>query len=69
MQPDMRQLVTAMVCSVGFTVLAACGDATDVTLHKPGVYKGKKDPLVEKLRDPKMQEALVARFNQVQTDR
>jgi hypothetical protein len=49
--------------------LVACSEGTDVTLHKPGVYKGPKDPLVEKQRDGKQQEALVARFNQVQTDR
>jgi hypothetical protein len=40
-----------------------------VTLAKPGVYKGPKDPLVEKQNDPKQQEALISRFNQVQTDR
>jgi len=69
MQPHRRRWVIAMTCSAGIAVLAGCGQATDVTLAKPGVYKGQKDPLVEKLRNPKMQEELVARFNQVQTDR
>jgi len=69
MQPQTRQLLMVVACSAGLAVLAGCGQATDVTLAKPGVYKGQKDPLVEKLRNPKMQEELVARFNQVQTDR
>ena len=69
MRPQRRQLLIAVACSVGLAALAGCGNATDVTLAKPGVYKGQKDPLVEKLRNPKMQEELVARFNQVQTDR
>ncbi len=49
--------------------LTGCGESGKVTLHKPGVYKGAKDPLVDKQRDPKQQEALLARFNLVQTDR
>lgn len=68
----MRAAVTctvATVLAVGFVALGGCGESTDVKLHKPGVYKGPKDPLVDKQRDPKQQEALVARFNQVQTDR
>lgn len=68
----MRAAVTytvVTVLAVGFVALSGCGESTDVTLHKPGVYKGPKDPLVDKQRDTKQQEALVARFNQVQTDR
>jgi len=54
----------------GATVFAAgCSESPPVVLHKPGVYKGQIDPLVDKQRDPKQQEALLARFNQVQTDR
>lgn len=49
--------------------LAGCYESPDVTVHKPGVYKGPKDPLVQKQSDPKHQEALISRFNQVQTDR
>lgn len=48
--------------------LVACSEA-DVTLHKPGVYKGPVDPLIEKQRSAQQQEKLVARFNQIQTDR
>lgn len=58
----------------GFAALAAavaagCYESPDVTVHKPGVYKGPKDPLVQKQSDTKHQEALISRFNQVQTDR
>lgn len=48
--------------------LAACSDS-DVTLHKPGVYKGPVDPLIEKQGTAEQQERLVSRFNQIQTDR
>jgi hypothetical protein len=68
----MRAAVTytaVTVLAAGLVALSGCGESTDVTLHKPGVYKGAKDPLVEKQRDPKQQELLLARFNQVQTDR
>lgn len=57
---------TAVFLSLG---LAGCSDSGDVTLHKPGVYKGPVDPLVEKQRSPEQQEKLQARFNQIQTDR
>ncbi|MDH5487774.1 MAG: hypothetical protein OEY53_09770 [Gammaproteobacteria bacterium] len=53
----------------GVVALAGCSKSADVTLYKPGVYKGPVDPLVEKQRSPQQQEALLARFNQVQTDR
>jgi lipoprotein NlpI len=49
--------------------LAGCSDSGDVTLHKPGVYKGALDPLIAKQASPAQQEKLVARFNQIQTDR
>jgi len=52
-----------------FILAAGCSRSEDVTLHKPGVYKGPADPLIELQRNPKQQEALLTRFNQVQTDR
>ena len=51
------------------SMLAGCYESPNVVLHKPGVYKGAKDPLVEKQAMPEQQKQLVARFNQVQTDR
>ena len=56
------------VISLGLA-LSGCSDSGDVTLYKPGVYKGAVDPLIEKQRSPAQQEKLLARFNQIQTDR
>lgn len=50
-------------------VLSACYETADVTVHKPGVYKGPRDPLVTKLRAPEMQQQLKERFAAVQSDR
>ncbi len=61
-------ILSAAVIFLGFA-LVGCSDSTDVTLHKPGVYKGAVDPLIDKQRSPQQQERLVARFNQIQTDR
>ena len=63
LRPVMFVVAGAMVFAAG------CSESPPVVLHKPGVYKGQMDPLVDKQRDPKQQEALLARFNQVQTDR
>jgi len=63
------RIAAAGLIAILVGMFAGCADSTKVTLAKPGVYKGAKDPLVEKQRDPKRQEALVARFNLVQTDR
>lgn len=49
-------------------LLAACGRATEVTLHEPGVYKGPADPLLAKLEQGALREQLDSRF-QGQTDR
>ena len=64
---DMRLM--AVTSAIVALALAGCSDSSDVTLHKPGVYKGAMDPLIETQRSPQQQEKLVARFNQVQTDR
>ncbi|MGE5241725.1 MAG: hypothetical protein ACM3NI_08765 [Bacteroidota bacterium] len=50
-------------------LLAGCYESPKVLLHKPGVYKGPTDPLVAKQATPEQQKQLLARFNQVQTDR
>lgn len=60
---------TVILSAIIVLGIAGCSDSSDVTLHKPGVYKGAMDPLIEKQRSPQQQEKLVARFNQVQTDR
>ena len=49
--------------------LASCYESADVTVHKPGVYKGNQDPLLQKLKSPELQQALVERFEMGQMDR
>jgi hypothetical protein len=61
-------MLGVVIVGVAFAA-SGCSDSSDVTLHKPGVYKGAIDPLIEKQHSPQQQERLVARFNQVQTDR
>ncbi|MFL6622488.1 MAG: hypothetical protein ACJ8KA_05975 [Sulfurifustis sp.] len=62
---------SSLLCAVTVFValVSSCSDSQDVVIHKPGVYKGAIDPLIEKQRSPQQQERLVGRFNQVQTDR
>jgi hypothetical protein len=56
------------VVSLG-VVLVGCSGSEHESLHKPGVYTGAKDPLIEKEASPEQQEKLLSRFNQIQTDR
>lgn len=50
-------------------LLAGCYDDPDVTIHEPGVYKGKHDPLLEKMQTASLQGELDDRFRSVQMDR
>jgi hypothetical protein len=47
--------------------LSACYEDNDVTIHEPGVYKGKVDK--HDLTAEQRAKILHQRFNQVQTDR
>ena len=49
-------------------VLAGCNEATSVTVHQPGVYKGASDPLLSGNTENRANE-LSARFNMGQLDR
>ena len=42
--------------------LGGCGDGEKVTLHEPGVYKGKTDPLVSLQETPEQQAKLQERL-------
>ena len=59
-------IATALLCAV---LVCACYESPDVKVYEPGVYKGEKDPLLEKQRSAEHQEALRQRFNLVQSDR
>jgi hypothetical protein len=56
-------IVAAFIVLAG---LAGCtSEPRSVTMHKPGIYKGEKDPLLAQQR----QQELIDRFKLVQTDR
>jgi hypothetical protein len=55
--------------ALALTLLWGCYQSADITFHEPGVYEGKQDPLLAKLRQPELQQQLIERFKKVQTDR
>lgn len=60
---------TVIFCAlvVASAALAGCYESSDVTVHEPGQYKGTVDPL---LADASArEEALMKRFELIQTDR
>lgn len=65
----MKSVISLAAMALFGLLLSGCSDSSDVTIYEPGVYKGAVDPLIEKQRSPQQQERLLARFNQVQTDR
>jgi len=58
-----------LALTVAMGLLAGCYQSADVTMHKPGVYKGGRDPLQALEKTDKQQQRLRDRFNLVQTDR
>ena len=65
----MRVKSMIAVVMLAATMLAGCYESPNAVLHKPGVYKGPTDPLVAKQATAEQQQQLLARFNQIQTDR
>lgn len=62
----MRRIIWIMLTILLFVGLTACSnESQDFTMHEPGLYKGGKDPLLNK----NMDQELKTRFMQVQTDR
>ena len=56
-------VLAAFILLIG---LAGCSsESRDVTMHKPGVYKGDKDQMLAR----QGQQELIDRFKLVQTDR
>ncbi|MFQ5993860.1 MAG: hypothetical protein ACE5K1_02100 [Acidiferrobacterales bacterium] len=60
------KLLGLLVLSAVLAGLSACYESPSVTVYEPGVYKGARDPLLAKLRDPAHQEKLQQRFKDVQ---
>lgn len=50
-------------------LLAGCYEDPDVTVQEPGVYKGKRDPLLDKMETASLQGQLDDRFRSGQMDR
>jgi hypothetical protein len=62
----MKPVRYALATLVVIMGLAFCSyESRETTLHEPGVYKGKKDPLLAR----QQQQMLIDRFKLVQTDR
>ncbi|MGZ3648686.1 MAG: hypothetical protein ACXU9G_06605 [Syntrophales bacterium] len=56
-------MLTAFAVMMG--LVACSSESRSVTVHKPGVYKGAKDPLLAQQK----QQELIDRLKLVQTDR
>jgi hypothetical protein len=62
----MKRILFMLTVFAVLAGLAGCSsESRNVTMHKPGVYKGVKDPLLAS----KNQQELIDRFKLVQTDR
>ncbi len=53
----------------GGLALGGCNEQATVQMHKPGVYKGAADPLLEIAGTPEQNARLEERLLAVQTDR
>ena len=62
-----RDFILLLISTV--LVVVACYESPDVVVHKPGVYKGARDPLLVKQRSAKQQEVLRERVMLIQAER
>lgn len=60
-------MMKSLIALITMLMLSACYEDADVTIHEPGVYKGKED--VHSQTAEERAEILAKRFKQVQTDR
>jgi len=62
----MKRIWPVLMAFIVLAGLTCCSyESRETTIHKPGVYKGEKDPLLAL----KNQQELIDRFRLVQTDR
>ena len=62
----MKRILSVLAAFAVLVGLAGCSsESRNVTMHKPGVYKGAKDPVLAL----KNQQELIDRLKLVQTDR
>jgi len=64
-----RKAVLAGVLGLAVAMLSGCYESTTPTMHEPGVYKGKQDPLRDKLKGNDLQAQLNDRFQRAAQDR
>ncbi|MCP4407527.1 MAG: hypothetical protein GY807_07155 [Gammaproteobacteria bacterium] len=62
--------IIQIICLITSSVwVMGCHEPPEVTIHEAGVYKGAKDPLLDRRRQTGSADELVKRFNLVQIDR
>jgi len=62
-----RNFILLLISTV--LVVVACYESPEIVVHKPGVYKGARDPLLAKQRSAQQQEVLRKRVLLIQADR
>lgn len=66
----MLKQVHTMIAVLALSVLCtACYEDVGVSMHSPGVYKGKTDDLLAISGTPELEKKLRKRLKEVQTDR
>lgn len=65
----MKMIATTCLVLAAAVSLAGCYESPEANFYKPGVYKGKQDPLLKKQASEQQQDALRQRFSTGQTDR
>jgi hypothetical protein len=63
------RMLLALVGVVALVTLSGCYESPKVVIHKPGVYKGDRDPLLALERSAEQQKKLRDRFSLSQLDR
>jgi len=64
-----RRGVLSVAVLASAVAMSGCYESTDVTVHEQGVYKGRKDPLLDAKSTAEREEVLQKRFQLVQADR
>ena len=65
----MYKSVISLFFICGLFALTGCYQKAGVSLHEPGKYEGRSDPLLAKLKTTDWQHKLDERFKLSQTDR
>ncbi len=65
----MRRIAVCLLMLLLASGLSGCYESPDLTYHQPGIYKGGKDPLIEKQSSLEYLVTIHKRFRNVQSDR